>query len=281
MSSRKLGIAVRVLLRVMFFFTSIHRIKVFGKENLKKGIDPDIVIASPHSSFFDPILLFAFEELPTGISRIENIELFILGRVTKYFSPISVVRDNPDSRKQTITEIKRRVNSRVKYYQNLENGIEDENNPQAMNWPPLFSFPEGTTGNGKYLMKFKYGAFIPGHPVQPVFLRYHNAMDTMTWTWIGPSLYKILWLTLCQFHTTACITILPLYTPSSQEKLDAKLFANNVREVIANEMQVGTVDMDYTDSDIFIYLSKLSIRPLDVMVRLNRELKKIHFRLLF
>lgn len=275
---RKLKFLIRGLLRGMFFFSSMHWVEVKGKENMENGHEPDIIIAAPHTTFYDPILMFAFTQLPTGISRIENIELPILGNVTKYFMPISVARDDPESRRKTINEIKDRLKSRVQYMKNRDLKIAREDNPSAMNWPTLYSFSEGTVGNGDYLMKFKYGAFIPGHPVQPVFIRHHNPMNTTTWTWIGPSLYKIIWLTLCQFQTTTVINILPLYKPSQREKEDAKLFANNVRGVIARHLGVGVVDMDYNDADIFVYLSKLSLRPLNVMVLLNRLLKKSNFK---
>ena len=267
-------------MRAVFYFSSIHHIEVKGKENIDERQEPAIVIAAPHTTFFDPIMMFALNELPTGISRIENIEISILGNVTKYFVPISVTRSDPDSRKATIDAIKKRIWQREKYYQKLERGENVEDDPDALNWPTLFSFPEGSVSNGKYLMNFKYGAFIPGLTVQPITVKHFNRMHTLTWTWIGPSLFKILWLTLCQFQTTTVITILPSYTPSAQEKSDAKLFAKNVQAVLAESLGVEAIDVDFNDSDIFVYLSKLFLQPLNVMVHLDRILKKVSFRCL-
>lgn len=44
---------------------------------------------------------------------------------------------------------------------------------------------------------------------------------------------KLLWLTLCQFNTSCEIEFLPVYTPNDEEKNNPKLFATNVRNVMA------------------------------------------------
>ena len=53
------------------------------------------------------------------------------------------------------------------------------NNPR---FPPTLIFPEGTTTNGKCLIDFKRGAFVPAVPVLPVVLkspaRNYNPADT-------------------------------------------------------------------------------------------------------
>jgi hypothetical protein len=44
---------------------------------------------------------------------------------------------------------------------------------------------------------------------------------------------KLLWLTLTQPYSYCEIEFLPVYTPNEEEKRDPKLFANNVRAVMA------------------------------------------------
>jgi hypothetical protein len=44
---------------------------------------------------------------------------------------------------------------------------------------------------------------------------------------------KLLWLTLTQVHSSCEIEFLPVYTPSEEEKRDPKLYANNVRHLMA------------------------------------------------
>lgn len=37
---------------------------------------------------------------------------------------------------------------------------------------PILLFPEGTTTNGNFLLRFRTGAFIAGVPVQPTIVKY-------------------------------------------------------------------------------------------------------------
>ncbi|GBP08705.1 Lysophosphatidylcholine acyltransferase [Eumeta japonica] len=44
---------------------------------------------------------------------------------------------------------------------------------------------------------------------------------------------KLLWLTLTQVHSACEIEFLPVYYPSEEERSDPKLYARNVRDVMA------------------------------------------------
>lgn len=48
-------------------------------------------------------------------------------------------------------------------------------------FPRMLLFPEGTTTNGKVLISFQLGAFIPGHPIQPVIVRYPHVHFDQSW----------------------------------------------------------------------------------------------------
>ncbi|XP_012056057.1 PREDICTED: 1-acylglycerophosphocholine O-acyltransferase 1 [Atta cephalotes] len=111
-------------------------------------------------------------------------------------------------------------------------------------------FPEGTCTNRSCLITFKSGAFYPGVPVQPVCIRYPNKLDTVTWTWEGPGALKLLWLTLTQLNSSCEIEFLPVYNPSEAEKLDPKLYANNVRRLMAEALKIPVSDYTYDDCRI-------------------------------
>lgn len=96
--------------------------------------------------------------------------------------------------------------------------------------PPVAIYPEGTTTNGKHLLKFRTGAFIAGTPMVPVLIRY-------SYRWFSPSYESIktgkyvLGL-LSQFGTNVRYHRLPVYYPSDEEKADASLYASNVYKLI-------------------------------------------------
>uniref|UniRef100_A0A4W4H851 EF-hand domain-containing protein n=1 Tax=Electrophorus electricus TaxID=8005 RepID=A0A4W4H851_ELEEL len=127
------------------------------------GAKAPILAVAPHSSFFDAIACIV-AGLPSIVSRSESLDAPIFGRILQCLQPVLVSRKDPDSRKNTILEIRRRAMS-------------------GGHWPQMLIFPEGTCTNRSCLITFKQGAFVSGVPVQPVLIRYPGKMDTVTWTW--------------------------------------------------------------------------------------------------
>ncbi|KAJ0087238.1 hypothetical protein Patl1_09106 [Pistacia atlantica] len=99
--------------------------------------------------------------------------------------------------------------------------------------PMMMLFPEGTTTNGDFLLPFKTGAFLARVPVLPVILRYPYQRFSLAWDSISGARH-VLFL-LCQFVNHIEVTRLPVYYPSQQEKDDPKLYAENVRRLMAGE----------------------------------------------
>ena len=217
---------LRKLGRLLLFFFGFHKIKVQGKRASAK--EAPIVVVAPHSSMFDTFALFVSDPIPSGVSRIENYEAPLFGTLSKAMQPVFVTRNDPQSRRKTILEIKQRVKKPGK-------------------WPQIFIFPEGTCTNRKALITFKAGAFIPGCPIQPVLLEFLNKWDTYTWTMTGPSTLQTLWWTLCQWSSEVRITYLPVYNPSHDEKNNAKLYANNVRIMMADALNLPITDHTFED----------------------------------
>lgn len=131
-----------------------------------------------------------------------------------FAQPIYVNRQCHNSRVTTIQDILERVQS-------------------PYEWPQIIIFPEATCTNRTSLIQFKIGAFNPGVPIQPVLIRYPNAIDTFTWTWSGPHVLLLVWRTLAQFHTFIEIEYLPVYVPSEEEKKNPKLYAQNVQQLMS------------------------------------------------
>ncbi|XP_018115907.1 lysophosphatidylcholine acyltransferase 2 isoform X4 [Xenopus laevis] len=201
---------ISTLGRLLFFSMGFH-VRVEGKP--ASPADAPILLVAPHSSFFDAIAVIV-SGMPSSVSREENISVPLFGRILRALQPVLVSRADPDSRKNTIDEIKKRATSG--------------------DWPQVLIFPEGTCTNHTCLISFKPGAFHPGVAVQPILLKYPNTLDTVTWTWQGYTVEKLLLLTLCQIWTNVTVEFLPVYVPSEDEKKDPFLYAHNVRHTMAH-----------------------------------------------
>lgn len=211
-------------------------ITVRGKQASRK--EAPILVVAPHSSFLDSCIVYA-TKMSSVIVRKESMDNYV-GKLINYTQPVYVWRDDPNSRQNTIKEIIERATSK-----------ED--------WPQVLIFPEGTCTNRSCLITFKPGGFYPGVPVQPVTIRYPNARDTVTWTWEGPGALKLLWLTLTQVHSSCEIEYLPVYYPSEEEKRDPKLYARNVRDVMAKALGVPVLDYTYDDCRLIARAKQLGI----------------------
>ncbi|EDW65238.2 lysophosphatidylcholine acyltransferase [Drosophila virilis] len=211
-----------------------------------------ILVVAPHSSYVDSILVVSGHP-PSIVAKRETADIPLLGRIINYAQPIYVQREDPNSRQNTIRHIVDRARS-------------------SDDWPQVVIFSEGTCTNRTALIKFKPGAFYPGVPVQPVLLRYPNKYDTFTWTWDGPGVLRLLWLTMTQFYNRCEIEYLPVYTPSPAEVADANLYANNVREVMAKALGVPTSDYSFEDVIVMSRAREMKIPFPGDIVEIERTL---------
>ncbi|XP_042294256.1 lysophosphatidylcholine acyltransferase 2 isoform X2 [Sceloporus undulatus] len=253
---RKLSYSALTFFGHVLYFVMGFRVKVKGKVASPK--EAPILAAAPHSSFFDGIVSIA-AGLPSIVSRQENLSSLFLGRFLSSLQPVVVSRVDPDSRKNTITEITRRATS---------GGL----------WPQILIFPEGTCTNRSCLITFKQGAFIPGVSVQPVLIRYPNKLDTVTWTWQGYSFTEALVLTLSQLVTKVEVEFLPVHVPTEEEKKDPILFANRVRSKMASALGVPVTDHTYEDCRLMISAGRLTLPMEAGLVEFTKISKKLNLK---
>jgi len=242
-------------LRLSFYSSSFLELRLKGVPRVDSA-DAPILVCGPHTTWWDAMAIVLAAHCPGGVSRIESAGAPVLGRLIDFLQPVYVTREDPNSRQNTIQEIERRAHSKGQ-------------------WPQIVIFPEGTTTNGRALIAFKPGAFIPGVPVQPALIRYPNRLDTVTWTWDGPGALKLLWLTLSQIHTRVEVEFLPVYTPNEEEKKDPKLFAANVRQVMAEALGVPVTDHTYDDCRLMLKSKKKNLPHRTGLV----EFAKLHDKL--
>jgi lysophosphatidylcholine acyltransferase/lyso-PAF acetyltransferase len=222
---KKLYPLARFLSRCVFFFASIQWISIRGKPDMKVPI----MAIAPHTGFLDS-LLTTYLNFVTVVGRTGSDQVLLFGNLTKMTQPLIVDRESKQARTNSIKQIVDRSNSKD-------------------DWPPVSLFVEGTCTNTKALCKFKAGAFVPGKPVQPVCIRYSRLMDidNVSWTWKGPTWYEIVWLNLCQLHTTVEFHFLDVYYPSDEERVNAELFSENVRILMGNYLNTPLSDYSYDD----------------------------------
>ncbi|KAL7406419.1 hypothetical protein ABVT39_019463 [Epinephelus coioides] len=239
-----------------YYFCMGFRVVVKGKQ--VDSSEAPILAVAPHSSFFDGIVCIV-AGLPSTVSRVENLATPIFGRFVRCLQPVLVSRKDPDSRKNTIQEIDSRAKS-------------------GGHWPQVLIFPEGTCTNRSCLITFKQGAFIPGVPVQPVIMRYPNKLDTVSWTWQGFSSRTLLLLTLCQLYTTVEIEFLPTHIPTEEEKKSPPLFANKVRETMAQALGVPVTDHTYEDCRLMISAGELTLPMEAGLVEFTKISRKLNLK---
>ncbi|XP_051047357.1 LOW QUALITY PROTEIN: lysophosphatidylcholine acyltransferase 2 [Phodopus roborovskii] len=245
--------ALKFLGRAMFFSMGFM-VTVKGK--IASPSEAPIFVVAPHSTFFDGIACVV-AGLPSLVSRNENAQTPLVGRLLRAVQPVLVSRVDPDSRKNTINEIRKRATS-------------------GGEWPQILVFPEGTCTNRSCLITFKPGAFIPGVPVQPILLRYPNKLDTVTWTWQGYTFIQLCVLTFCQLFTKVEVEFMPVQAPSDEEKNDPVLFASRVRNLMAEALAIPVTDHTYEDCRLMISAGQLTL-PMEAglveFTKISRKLK--------
>ncbi|XP_028644052.1 lysophosphatidylcholine acyltransferase 2 isoform X2 [Grammomys surdaster] len=237
--------ALKFLGRAMFFSMGFT-VTVKGK--VASPLEAPIFVVAPHSTFFDGIACVV-AGLPSLVSRNENAQTPLAGRLLRALQPVLVSRVDPDSRKNTINEIKKRATS-------------------GGEWPQVQTM--------LYNFDVVLGAFIPGVPVQPVLLRYPNKLDTVTWTWQGYTFIQLCVLTFCQLFTKVEIEFMPVQAPSEEEKRDPLLFASRVRNLMAEALEIPVTDHTYEDCRLMISAGQLTL-PMEAGLvefsKISRKLK--------
>ncbi|XP_017258414.1 lysophospholipid acyltransferase LPEAT1 isoform X1 [Daucus carota subsp. sativus] len=182
-------------------------------------------IVSNHISYLD-ILYHMSASFPSFVAKRSVGKLPLVGLISKCLGCVYVQRESKSSDFKGVSGV---VNERVR---------EAHQNKSA---PVMMLFPEGTTTNGEYLLPFKTGAFLPKAPVLPVILRYPYQRFSPAWDTISGVRHVI--LLFCQFVNHLEVTRLPVYCPSQEEKDDPKLYADNVRKLMADKGNLIMADI--------------------------------------
>jgi lysophosphatidylcholine acyltransferase/lyso-PAF acetyltransferase len=233
---------VRLMARAILLAAGFYWIETRGR---KASASEAPIIVSNHISFLENFfLVHAF--MPAAVASRENVAMPLVGAVVRGMQCILVDRTSADSRKQVLNAILERV--------------------KEPGWPQTLIFPEGTTTNGRALITFKKGAFVPGLPVQPCLLRVLVSRVDPSWLISGPSLGSVIFRVLCEPANWMSYEFLPPYAPSPAERADASLFAQNVRQRMCEALGVESTDYAFEDVQLQREALKLELPPDQVVV---------------
>jgi len=186
-----------------------------------------LLVVAPHTTIVDSIVIGAARA--TAVAKAELSKHPFLGPMGNLLQTVWVDRGTDSSKKETAQKINRRA--------------------ESSGWPHTVIFPEGTTTNGKALIRFRTGAFAAGNTVQPVALRFPNPVDTLTWARYQLRSPKTLFLqTLLTPVTFVSIEFLPVVTPTEEELLDPRLFSDRVRQIMADHLDLPVVDQSLKEA---------------------------------
>ncbi|XP_021612847.1 lysophospholipid acyltransferase LPEAT1 isoform X3 [Manihot esculenta] len=190
-------------------------------------------IISNHVSYLD-ILYHMSSSFPSFVAKRSVGKLPLLGLISKCLGCVYVQRESKSSDfKGVAGAVTKRVG-------------EAHQNESA---PIMILFPEGTTTNGDFLLPFKTGAFLAGTPVLPVILRYPYQRFSPAWDSISGVRHVI--FLLCQFINYIEVKRLPVYYPSQEEKDNPKLYASNVRWLMAREGDLVMSDIGLAEKRVY------------------------------
>ncbi|KAG9441941.1 hypothetical protein H6P81_017795 [Aristolochia fimbriata] len=190
-------------------------------------------IISNHISYLD-ILYHMSSFFPSFVAKRSVARLPLVGLMSKCLGCVFVQRESRTSDFKGVSGV---VTERV------------EAAHESKTAPMMMLFPEGTTTNGEYLLPFKTGAFLSKAPVLPVLLRYPYQRFSPAWDTISGVRHVV--LLLCQFVNHMEVIRLPVYYPSDEEKEDPKLYASNVRKLMANEGNLLMSDIGLAEKRIY------------------------------
>ncbi|KAJ7007565.1 lysophospholipid acyltransferase LPEAT2 [Populus alba] len=212
------------------------------------------IVVSNHVSYIDPIFYF-FEFFPTIVAAESHDSMPFVGTIIRAMQVIYVNRFLPSSRKHAVNEVKRKAT--------------------CDKFPRVLLFPEGTTTNGKVLISFQLGAFIPGYAIQPIIVRYPHVHFDQSWGNI--SLGMLMFKMFTQFHNFMEVEYLPVVSPLDNCKENPAHFAKRTSHAIASALNVVQTCHSYGDVMLLMKASESKQeKPSSYMVEMAKVESLFH-----
>ena len=160
------------------------------EEVYKKYLGPDYsfdpnekysLLISNHIGFYDVVLNMALHSAGF-MAKYETQGYPLVGVISRGINCLFVRRENEEDR--------------MKIFQELEQRQKDFYDGKILS--PLLLFPEGTTTNGKYILKFKRGAFYHLLPIKPQIIMLEDNLNYSVAIGVGSAGFNY-YRSLCYF----------------------------------------------------------------------------------
>ena len=253
------GIVFRIAGFVCF---GLYWIEIEGVPAKKE--DAPIVIFYPHANILDPCCFFRFTNLKNkGLPFLPSFLYefsFVLAAGIMKLLDLRGIMGIPINRQssQAKLSVKKQIHDRAQDMSNSKSSSKSSSNSKS-NWFQILLAPEGTAMNGTAILPFKTGAFEPGLPVQPVRISIKNPLkkdlDQISLASFKNNskvsmIYNVWLRYFMNLSISAKLTFDNVIVPDEREKINCKLFADNVRTKISEISGIPKIDFCYED-DIF------------------------------
>ena len=196
------------------------------------------LIISNHTGFYDIIMNMAIHSCGF-LAKEETKNYFLVGTISKGLNCLFVKRESKTDRERIFTELEKRQKD---FY-------------DGKILTPICLFPEGTTTNGKYILKFKRGAFYNLLPIKPQIILLGNNLNYSVAIGVGSPVMNY-FRSLCYFGCQINLCELPVIKPTEymfekyadlgEEKWE--IFAEVTRKIMCEIGGLTPSDKTFRDS---------------------------------
>ena len=225
----------------------VNKIKLGYKEVYRRYLGDDYefnpdekysLIISNHTGFYDIMMNMAIHSCGF-LSKEETKNIFLVGIISKGINCLFVKRENKEDRERIFLELEKRQKD---FY-------------EGKILTPLCLFPEGTTTNGKCILKFKRGAFYSLLPIKPQIILLDNNLNYSVAIGVGSAIMNY-FRSLCYFGCKINLCELPVIKPTEymfekyshlgEEKWE--IFAEVTRRIMCEIGGLKPSDKTFRDS---------------------------------
>ena len=154
------------------------------------------LIVSNHTGFFDIVLNMAVNS--AGFLAKDDVQnVPFIGTIAKGINCLFVKRENKEDRERIFLELEKRQKD---FY-------------EGRLLSPLCIFPEGTTTNGKYILKLKKGAFYALLPIKPQILLFDDDVNYSPACGVSSTAFNY-FRSLAYFRVNIYLCQLPVIKPT-------------------------------------------------------------------